>query len=42
MNVSEIIKSLRERINDHNYQYYVLDNPIISDSEYDKLFKELE
>jgi len=42
MNVAEIIKSLRERINDHNYQYYVLDNPIISDSEYDKLFKELE
>ena len=42
MNVTEIIKSLRERINDHNYQYYVLDNPIISDSEYDKLFKELE
>ena len=42
MNVAEIIKSLRQRINDHNYQYYVLDNPIISDSEYDKLFKELE
>ena len=42
MKVSETIKSLREKINNHNYQYYVLDNPIISDSEYDKLLKELE
>ena len=42
MKVSETIKSLRKKINNHNYQYYVLDNPIISDSEYDKLLKELE
>ena len=42
MKISETIKSLREKINNHNYQYYVLDNPIISDSEYDKLLKELE
>ena len=42
MKISETIKSLRKKINDHNYQYYVLDNPIISDSEYDKLLKELE
>ena len=42
MKVSDTIKSLRNQINDHNYQYYVLDNPIISDGEYDKLLKELE
>ena len=42
MKVSETIKSLRKKINNHNYQYYVLDNPIISDSEYDKLLKDLE
>ena len=42
MKVSETIKSLRGKINNHNYQYYVLYNPIISDSEYDKLLKDLE
>ena len=42
MKVSETIKSLRKKINNHNYQYYVLDNPIISDSEYDILFLELK
>ena len=42
MKISDTIKSLRKQINDHNYQYYVLDNPIISDNEYDKLLKELE
>ncbi len=39
------IKSLRDEINKHNYNYYVLDNPTISDFEYDTLFlrlKELE
>ena len=39
MKVSETIKSLREKINNHNYQYYVLDNPIISDSDYDNVKK---
>lgn len=32
---------LRERINEHNYRYYVLDDPIISDAEYDVLFTRL-
>ncbi|HHV54772.1 MAG TPA: NAD-dependent DNA ligase LigA [Firmicutes bacterium] len=32
---------LREEINEHNYRYYVLDNPIISDAEYDRLMREL-
>ncbi len=39
------INSLREKINHANYEYYVLDNPTLSDFEYDGLFarlKELE
>ena len=36
------ILDLIDIINDHNYKYYVLDNPIISDGEFDNLFKELE
>ena len=35
MNVLETIKSLREELNQHNYNYYVLDNPTISDYEFD-------
>ena len=36
------INRLSEKINEHNYAYYVLDEPYLSDSEYDKLFRELE
>ena len=36
------INELKEEIEKHNYYYYVLDNPIVSDTEWDKLFKELE
>jgi DNA ligase (NAD+) len=35
------IAELREVINHHNYRYYVLDSPEISDAEYDELMKEL-
>lgn len=35
------IKSLREQLNHHNYQYYVLSQPTISDYEFDALLKEL-
>lgn len=35
------IEKLREEINYHNYLYYVLDNPEISDQEYDRLFDQL-
>ena len=35
------IKELREQVNYHNYRYYVLDSPEISDAEYDRLFDEL-
>jgi len=40
-NISKV-QSLRDKINDHNYRYYVLNDPLISDSEYDQLFRELE
>lgn len=36
------IEELRERINHHNYLYYVLDAPEISDAEFDALMRELE
>lgn len=36
------IKFLREELNKYAYNYYVLDNPLISDFEYDKLFTELK
>ena len=33
---------LRRRIGEHNYRYYVLDRPTISDAAYDRLFRELQ
>ena len=38
----EKINHLADKINEHNYEYYVLDEPHLSDAEYDKLFRELE
>ena len=38
----EKIKKLREEINYHNYKYYIENNPVISDYEYDQLLKQLE
>ena len=35
---NEEILKLQKEINRHNYNYYVLDKPEISDSEYDKLY----
>ena len=40
--IEDRVKILRDEINKHNYNYYVLDNPTISDYEYDKLFQELK
>ena len=40
--VNKKIKKLRKSIEKHNYQYYVLNEPLITDSEWDKLFKNLE
>jgi DNA ligase (NAD+) len=42
MDTNNQILSLRDQIVDHNYRYYVLDDPIISDDEYDRLLRELE
>lgn len=39
--VQSEINSLREEINRHNYLYYVLDSPEISDAEYDALMQRL-
>jgi len=36
------IEELTRELNDHAYRYYVLDDPIISDGEYDRLFQELQ
>ena len=38
----ERAKALREQIAYHNYRYYVLDDPLIPDSEYDRLMAELQ
>lgn len=40
--VEKKIQKLREEINKYDYHYYVLAQPLISDAEYDALYKELE
>lgn len=35
------VTHLREELTLHNYRYYVLDDPLVSDAEYDKLFRRL-
>lgn len=35
-------EALRVLIDEHNYRYYVLDDPAIADAEYDALFRELQ
>ena len=40
--IKKRIDSLISEINNHNYAYYVLDDPKLSDEEYDNLFRELE
>ncbi|MBD3291053.1 NAD-dependent DNA ligase LigA, partial [candidate division KSB1 bacterium] len=42
MSIENEINELRERINYHNYRYYILDEPEISDAEYDRLFRRLQ
>jgi DNA ligase (NAD+) len=39
--VKEQILALRKALHDHNYRYYVLDDPIISDYEFDQSIREL-
>lgn len=42
MNIKETIQTLREELNLHNYNYYVLDKPTLSDYEFDMKLKELQ
>ena len=42
MDTKSRINFLREELNKLGYNYYVLDNPLVSDYEYDKLFNELK
>jgi DNA ligase (NAD+) len=42
MNVLDTIKNLRDELNQHNYSYYVLDKPTISDFEFDQKLKQLQ
>jgi DNA ligase (NAD+) len=41
-NAATKIEKLRQQINEHDYNYYILSEPTISDEEYDFLVKELE
>jgi DNA ligase (NAD+) len=36
------VQELREQLHYHNYRYYVLDDPVISDAEFDRLLAELQ
>lgn len=42
MVVKDKIKALREALEQHNYNYYVLSAPTISDREFDEMMKELQ
>ncbi|RDI56226.1 NAD-dependent DNA ligase LigA [Flavobacterium glaciei] len=42
MDIQNTIQKLREELNQHNYNYYVLDKPIISDYEFDVKLKQLQ
>ncbi len=42
MNIEEKINKLRAQLREHNYNYYVLDNPTISDYDFDVMLKELQ
>lgn len=42
MDVKEKIESLREELHRHNYNYYVLNSPLISDQDFDRMMRELQ
>jgi len=42
MDIQNTIQKLREELNQHNYNYYVLDKPTISDFEFDQKLKQLQ
>ena len=39
--IIERVKELRQALHRHNYRYYILDDPEISDAEYDRMMQEL-
>ena len=41
MDPKQRVKELTETLEKYNYEYYVLDNPSVSDAEYDRLMQEL-
>src|SRR6185436_18918845 len=42
MNTKTHYEELKQKIHSHNHRYHVLDAPIISDAEFDKLLNELK
>lgn len=40
--IEKRIEQLRKEIDYHNYRYYVLDDPVVSDAEYDRMMRELQ
>ena len=40
--VNTRVEELQAILSEHNHRYYVLDDPMISDAEYDRLFRELQ
>ncbi len=41
-NIQQRTARLREELNYHNHRYYVLDDPVVSDGDYDALMRELQ
>ena len=41
-NIIEYAKELKKKIKEYDHAYYVLNKPIVSDAEYDRLYKEYE
>lgn len=42
MDIAERIRALREQLHEHRHRYYVLDDPTISDADYDTLLRQLQ
>lgn len=41
-NIQQHVDALRRQLHEHNHRYYLLDEPLIPDAEYDRLFRELQ
>jgi DNA ligase (NAD+) len=39
--VAERAQALRDQLREHAHRYYVLDTPLITDADYDRLYREL-